>query len=78
MLFVYVHMSLSSELASDCVLFITATFNLSNQRLCAKANTLPTQGLTEGKTPWCLLVFSKFFKKFRQLCRDQSHKRKVF
>jgi hypothetical protein len=70
MMFVYVHMSLSSELMSDCVLFITATFNLSSQRLCAKANTLPARGLTKGTTPSCLLVFSIFFKKFRRLCRD--------
>jgi hypothetical protein len=63
MLFVYVHMSLSSELASDCVIFITTTFNLSSQRLCAKANTLPARGLTKGTTPSCLLIFFEIFQK---------------
>jgi hypothetical protein len=55
-------MSLSSKLVRDCVLFITATFNLSSQRLCTKANTLPTRGLPRAQHPRASSFFSKFFK----------------
>jgi hypothetical protein len=62
MLFVYVHMSLSFELVPDCLFFITTTFKLSSQRLCTKANTLPTRGLPRARRPRAS-SFSKFFQK---------------
>jgi hypothetical protein len=58
MLLVYVHMSLSSKLVPDCVLFIAATFNLSSQRVCTEANTLPAQGLPRAQCPRVLTVYS--------------------
>jgi hypothetical protein len=51
---------------------------LSGQRLCTKSKTLPSRGLPRAQCPRVLNVFSKFFKKFRQLCRDRSHEREVF
>jgi hypothetical protein len=70
MSFVYVHMSLSSKLVPDCVLFVTATFNLSSQRLYSEANTLPARGAT-GHDALAPPRFSKFSqKKLQQLCRD--------
>jgi hypothetical protein len=62
-LFVHVHMSLSSKLVPDCVLFITTTFNLSSQRLCTRANTLPARGLPRARCPRASSFFRFFSKK---------------
>jgi hypothetical protein len=80
--FVYVHMSLSSELVRDCVLFITTTFNLSSQCLCTEANTLPARGLPRARCPRASSFFSNFFKKIptnlsRPIAQEKFFKRKL-
>jgi hypothetical protein len=46
----------------ECVLFITATFNLSSQRLCTKANTFPARGLPRAQRPRASSFFRNFSK----------------
>jgi hypothetical protein len=38
----------------------------------------PCSGATKGTMLSCPQLFLEIFKKFRQLCRDQLHKREVF
>jgi hypothetical protein len=54
------------------------SFKLEQTASLHRGKDTPYSGATKGTMPSCLLVFSNFFKKFRQLCRDQSHERKVF
>jgi hypothetical protein len=78
MSFVYVHMSLSSELVPYCVLFITTTFDLSSQRLCTEANTLPARGLPRAQCPRASSFFRNFSKSFDNFVKTNRTSEKVF
>jgi hypothetical protein len=78
MSFVYVHMSLSSELVPDCVLFITTNLNLSSQHLCTKANMLPARGLPRARYPRASSLFGSFFKKFDNFVETDRTSEKFF
>jgi hypothetical protein len=69
-------MSLSSKLIFGCVHMFATTFGAEQRAPLRQCKDAPYSGATQGTMPSSF--FSKFFKKFRQLCQDQSHERKVF
>jgi hypothetical protein len=55
-----------------------ATLKLEQAASLHQGKDAPCSGATKGAMPSCSQRFFEIFQKFRQLCRDQSHKREVF
>jgi hypothetical protein len=78
MLLAFVHMSSNSKFIFDCVLFsLRKCLSLSRHRLCTQKRSL-LGGYQGHNALMPSTFFQHFSKNFRQLCRDQLHKREVF